>query len=230
MPADLGELQVRIAYHFREPELLVRALTHSSCAHEQGDVTAANERLEFLGDAVLDLLVSELLMERDSEADEGVLSRSRAAAVNTDALADRARALELGRWVRLGRGERLSGGPDKASILANVFEALLGAVYLDGGLEPARSLVRRELLPELAALDAAAGDAKTRLQEWLQRRGRPVPHYETVAERGPDHRKEFEVEVSVGAQVLASGVGRSKRSAEQGAAQRALAALERDDP
>ena len=114
--------------------------------------------------------------------------------------------------------------------LQEAFEALLGAVYLDGGLEPARSLVRRELLPELAALDAAAGDAKTRLQEWLQRRGRPVPHYETVAERGPDHRKEFEVEVSVGAQVLASGVGRSKRSAEQGAAQRALAALERDDP
>lgn len=185
-----------------------------------------NERLEFLGDAVLDLIVSERLMAEYPEADEGRLSRARAAIVNTKALADRARALGLDGALRLGRGELLSGGSEKASILANVFEAVLGALYLDGGLLAAGGLVEREFGAQITLSDAGLGDAKTLLQELLQRLGRRPPRYETVDERGPDHQKEFEVSVWVDDEVLGRATGPSKRSAEQGAARLALQSLE----
>ena len=227
-PSEPAELEKRLGYRFAEPRLLEQALTHQSRAHEEGDLALGNERLEFLGDAVLDLLVSELLMQRYPDADEGELSRARAAAVNTAALAERARALGLGAAVRLGRGEERSGGEDKVSILANLFEAVLGAVYLDGDLAAARGFVAREVAPGLSRDDSALGDAKTRLQEIAQKLGRGIPRYATLAERGPDHAKEFEVEVRVGDAVLGSGVGPSKRSAEQGAARRALASFEAD--
>ena len=164
-------------------------------------------------------------METQPDADEGVLSRARAAAVNTQALAARARALELGDFVLLGRGERRSGGADKPSILANVLEALLGAAYLDGGITAARALIEAEFGPTLRAGSDPLRDAKTELQERLQKLGRPVPRYTTVGERGPDHAKEFEVEVSVGSDVVARGMGSSKRTAEQEAARGALARL-----
>ena len=163
-------------------------------------------------------------MEAHPDVDEGVLSRARAAAVNASALAERARALGLGEFVRLGRGERRAGGAEKPSILADSFEAVLGAIYLDAGLAAVRVFVERELASGLSVSEDLR-DAKTRLSERVQQQGGEVPRYRTVAERGPDHAKEFEVEVSVGDQVLGRGVGSSKRSAEQGAAQRALERL-----
>lgn len=224
-PAELTELEDRIGHRFRDSALLLRALTHPSRAHEEGDLESSNERLEFLGDAVLDLLVSQLLMAEQPRADEGVLSQARAAAVNTDALATLARELGLQHFVRLGRGEQRSGGAAKASILANVFEAVLGALYLDGGLEAAGRLVERELGSRLDTSGESLRDAKTRLQEELQRRGQPAPSYATVGESGPDHGKRFEVEVSVAGTVLGRGAGPSKRRAEQEAARAALGSL-----
>ena len=223
-PPDLAAIQARLGHRFADIALLEQALTHRSLANEDGGSGLGNERLEFLGDAVLDLVVSELLMEAHSDVDEGVLSRARAAAVNASALAERARSLGLGEFVRLGRGERRAGGAEKPSILANTLEALLGALYLDAGLASVRAFVERELAPGLS-VTGDLRDAKTRLSEQLQQQGRGAPRYQTVAERGPDHAKEFEVEVSVGDEVLGCGAGSSKRSAEQGAAQQALERL-----
>lgn len=165
-------------------------------------------------------------MEAHPRADEGMLSRARAGAVNTHALADCARRLGLGAHVRLGRGEERSNGADKPSILANAFEALLGALYADGGLDAVRTLVARELGPGLVAERQPAGDAKTRLQERLQAAGASVPSYRMVAESGPDHAKRFAVEVVAGERCLGRGEGSSKRDAEQAAAREALRALE----
>ena len=153
-------------------------MTHGSRAHELSAEEGSNERLEFLGDAVLDLLVSERLMEANHEADEGALSRARAELVNTAALAGRARAMELGSWLRLGKSEEKSAGHDKESILADLFEAVLGAMYLDGGLEPVRSLVAREFGQDIC--QAVSGerplrDSKSRLQEVRTRRATPAP-------------------------------------------------------
>ena len=165
-------------------------------------------------------------MERHAQAPEGTLSRARAGIVNTAALAVYARKLGLDAALRLGRGEERSGGRRKASILANVFEGVLGAVYLDGGLEPARILVERECGEALASAGQPSADPKTQLQERLQARGEPVPGYRTMATHGPDHAKEFHVEVCVGERVLGQGQGQSKREAEQEAARRALALLD----
>jgi ribonuclease-3 len=156
------------------------------------------------------------------EAAEGLLSRARAALVNTTVLAECARSLGLGELVRLGRGEDSSGGRDKTSILADVFEAVLGALYLDGGLEVARAFLVSEFADRLLDRDVLRSDAKTRLQERVQERGDAAPYYETVAEWGPDHAREFEVVVHVAGQPLGRGVGRSKRAAEQAAARTAL--------
>ncbi len=224
--SGLEEIEGRLGYRFRDPVLLERALTHRSAAHERGGDEPGNERLEFLGDSVLDLLVSELLMERDATADEGVLSRARAEAVNTQALAERALELGLDRAVRLGRGEARSGGRGKPSILANVFEAVVAAVYQDGGLEAARALVGRTFGSLGRAGVRPERDPKTRLQELLQAQGRELPTYETLSQRGPDHASEWEVRVWVYGRILGTGVGRSKREAEQAAASEALERLE----
>ena len=225
-PRALSELKQRLGYRFEDEARLEQALTHRSRANEDGDPMRGNERLEFLGDAVLDLVVSELLMEKHAEAPEGTLSRARAGVVNTRALAACARKLGLDQDVRLGRGEERSGGRRKPSILANVFEGVLGAIYLDGGLEPARIFVERECGEALAAAGQRPADPKTQLQERLQASGGPVPGYRTTSEHGPDHAKEFRVEVSVEGRVLGQGQGNSKREAEQEAARRALASFD----
>ena len=216
---------MRLGHRFRDRALLRRALTHPSFAHEEGQPTQHYERLEFLGDAVLDLVVSEILMERSPEADEGVLSRVRAAAVNRLALAGLARALRLHDCIRLGEGERKSRGFEKPSILADVFEALLAAIYLDAGLDPVRVLIEK-LSPGLGRGEGLERDPKSRLGEALQARGEPTPRYEVTREWGPDHAKQFEVAVRIGERVAATGVGLSKREAEQAAASEALAGLD----
>jgi ribonuclease-3 len=194
--------------------------------NEEGGRGVGNERLEFLGDAVLDLAISELLMERRPEADEGQLSRARAELVNTRALARHAQHLGLDRSVRLGRGEARSAGRRKISILANVFEAVVAALYLDGGLAPVRALVEREFGARLEDPGLFEADPKTRLQERLQAEDRPTPVYTTSRTEGPDHAPEFHVEARVGDEVVGRGVGRSKREAEQQAARQALERLD----
>jgi len=214
-----------LGHRFAQPELLHQALTHSSYANEAGALALGNERLEFLGDAVLGLSVAELLMAAFPEASEGELSRARAQAVNQAALAARAQALGMDELVLLGKSERNNAGREKPSILADLFEAVLGALYLDGGFEKARAFVAREFAAELRSASAVQRDAKTRLQEVLQAAGRAQPHYVTVSETGPPHARAFRVEARVGETVYGAGAGRSKQAAEQAAALDALRAL-----
>ena len=183
-----------------------------------------NERLEFLGDAALDLVVARLLYQAHPDWDEGELTRARAALVNTHSLADGSRALQLGRYLRLGRTELKSGGADKDSILANLFEAVAGALYLDGGIAPVEVLVRR-LFAEAFAADAAPtpGDPKTRFQEWAHARFGETPRYETVRDRGVENAADrFEVAVYLRGAVYGRGRGRNKRAASYSAARQAL--------
>jgi len=215
-------LEASLGYRFVRPEHLAVALTHRST----GDGTH-NETLEFLGDAVLSLAVSDLLMRCFPTATEGDLSKRRASLVNAEELAQKARAMDLGRWLSVGKGEERSGGRAKEKILAAAYEAVLGAVYLDAGWEPARQVVESHFAPHMTREPEAPGhrDYKTRLQELTQRVQREMPAYTLVEERGPDHEKEFVVELAVGGRVLGRGVGRSKKLAEQAAAMEALAAL-----
>jgi len=201
-----------------EPGLLERALTHRSYAYENGGLPT-NERLEFLGDSVLGLVVTDALYRNHPELPEGQLAKLRAAVVNMRALAEVGRELDLGRYVRLGRGEESTGGRDKASILADTLEALLGAVYIDAGLERAAELVHLlfdPLIDEAATLGAGL-DWKTSLQELTAAGGLGVPEY-VVTETGPDHEKEFRAVVQVSGEPLGEGSGRSKKEAEQEAA------------
>jgi ribonuclease III len=216
-------LEAGLGYRFVREEHLRIALTHRSV----GD-PAHNETLEFLGDAVLALAVADLLMRAFPSAREGDLSKMRAALVNADSLAQKARAIDLGRWLTIGRGEERSGGREKAKILASAYEALLGAVYLDGGYEAARRVIEAQLAGDLLGTAALPGerDYKTRLQELTQRLYREMPVYTLVDERGPDHEKEFVVELAIGGVVRGRGGGRSKKLAEQAAAMAALAALD----
>jgi ribonuclease-3 len=227
-PAGLGAI---LGHEFVDPGLLELALTHPSCAHEV-DGSSGNERLEFLGDAVLDLVVAHLLFEAHPDWSEGHLTRTRAALVNGRSLAARARNLGLGEWVRLGRTERQGGGADKHSILANVFEALVGALYLDGGLGPATAFVRRAFGTELAeGLGPPRADPKTRFQEWCHALHRETPRYATVRDSAiEDDDERFEVEVRVGEEPRGRGVGRTKRQAEQRAAEAALRGVETGAP
>ena len=202
-------------------ELVERALTHRSFAYENGGVPT-NERLEFLGDSVLGLVVTTALYQRHPDLPEGQLAKLRASVVSTRALAGVARTIGLGDWVRLGRGEEVTGGRDKSSILADTLEALLGAVYLDRGLEVATDVVCRlfDPLMRAAAGQGAALDYKTALQELSAARSLGAPEYRT-AESGPDHAKEFTAQAVVGGDVLGTGAGRTKKEAEQCAAEQA---------
>jgi ribonuclease-3 len=217
------ELEAVLAHDFDDPELLARALRHGSYAQESGE-GPDNQRLEFLGDAVLDLVVAHLLYEAQPGWREGELTRARAALVNTGSLAERARSLGLDRHVRLGRTEQRTGGAGKESILASVFEAVLGAVYLDGGLGAARDLVRRVFADVFEAPEAAAErDPKTRFQEWAHARRRITPRYRTVSDSGlEDAEDRFGVEVDLAGEVWGRGRGRTKRAAERLAAEEAL--------
>lgn len=223
----IAGLQQRIGYRFSGTTLLREALTHRSYANERRDSDGIdNQRLEFLGDAVLGLVVGEQLYSRFAGLPEGELTRIRAETVNAGALAQAARAIGLGTALLLGKGEEKSGGRTKENILADALEAILGAIYLDGGLEAVRPVVLQLLGDRvLAAASRQVGtDYKTRLQEYFQARRRPAPEYVLVAAEGPVHDRLFTVEVRSDEECLALGTGRSKKEAEQ---QAACGALER---
>jgi ribonuclease-3 len=213
----------RLGFVFEDLHLLETALTHPSESYER-DGSRGNERLEFLGDAVLDLIIAGLLYRTHSDWSEGDLTRARATLVNSAALAAKARSLDLGEYVRLGGSERRSGGSEKDSILAALFEAVLGAMYLDGGLEPVEALVRR-IFPEAQDADGARPepDPKTRLNEWALARFGRAPSYRLVDDRGVENADDrFTVELWLDGEPWGSGTGRTKRAAEQIAAVRAL--------
>jgi ribonuclease-3 len=226
--ANLRKLQEELGYRFKDPALLVRSLTHVSYERQKSE--GHNEVLEFLGDAVLDLAISDLLMRKNPEKPEGVLSKMRAALVNATALAEKAAKLDLGSLVRIGKGEELSGGRSKPSILAGAFEAVLGAVYRDGGYQPAQQVVERYFGADVTAKRLGQHDYKTRLQEISQMLFRAPPVYQVVSETGPDHEKFFVTEITVGGNVLGKGEGRSKKQSEQAAAKKALHELQKNSP
>jgi ribonuclease III len=220
-------LEAALGHRFTRPEQLEIALTHRSFGGDGPN----NEKLEFLGDAVLALAVSDLLMARFPGAREGDLSKMRAALVNAAVLAQKARQLDLGRQLRLGKGEEKSRGHEKVSILAAAYEAVLGAVYVDAGYEPVRTVIEAQFSPDLTERVALGlRDYKTQLQEITQRLFRLTPSYQLVEESGPDHEKRFVSEIAIGGRDYGRGVGSSKKTAEQAAAMRALAALAREHP
>jgi len=221
-------LEERLGHHFRDPQLLVRALTHRSAARErQLAPDETNERLEFLGDAVIQLIVSDLLVARHGHASEGELSRWRSRLVCQASLAAAATTLGLGDELVLGAGEARSGGREKGSLLCAVYEAVVGALYLDGHMEAARRLVLQHLASPAAdpEVTASGWDTKGRLQEITQGRYHLLPRYEVVEASGPDHAPHFRVAVWLGARHLADGAAGSKKGAEQEAAARALEVL-----
>ncbi|MCS6802087.1 MAG: ribonuclease III [Chloroflexota bacterium] len=225
---ELSELVARLGTPMTRPDLLQQALVHRSVVNERPNLSAGtNERLEFLGDAVLGFLIADALYQRLPNASEGELTALRASIVRKETLAAAARKLELGRWLLLGRGEEASGGRERDQILAAAFEAVVGAVYLSDGLAHARTVVLRELGPIVEEVVATGPrkDDKSRLQELTQARWQLTPVYELLEAVGPDHAKEFLVEVRVGAQVAGRGRGRTKQAAEQMAARQALASL-----
>jgi ribonuclease-3 len=225
----LHELERRLGYRFGDLDLLDRALTHASRAHEEGSSGGGdNEPLEFLGDAVLGLVVTDLLHRRDPNGAEGPKSRRRAALVSAPSLARRAEELGLPELLRLGRGEEKTGGRSKSALWANAYEAVIAALYLDGGFEAVHRFVRDELTRDVDD-DTAAEDPKSALQELLQGQGRPLPEYHVAAEGGPSHRRRFRVECRLDDGLVTRGEGSSKKAAQQEAAERALDRLRDQD-
>ena len=226
---EFEALQQAIGYRFRDRGLLEHAMTHTSRANE--DVSGGvvdNESLEFLGDAVLGFVVADMLFREFPEYDEGQKSKTKAAVVSTTTLARQAERLDLGEHLLLGRGEEKTGGRHKQALLADGYEALIAAIYLDGGIEHARAFIVRQftpLLDDARRAGVAGQDFKSALQELLQARELPLPEYRLVAAVGPDHRKQFEIEVVVRGEPLASATGSSKKDAEQEAARAALEKL-----
>lgn len=220
---DLPALEVALGYGFRDRELLLRALTHRSFAHEEAEPCRDNEALEFLGDSILAFDVADRLYHLFPGLDEGRLSKHKHLLVRSSTLAAAARRLDLGRHVRLGRGERRAGAGNER-ILSNVLEAVIAAVYLDGGIGAAHAFIGLALADVLESLDAAhpASDAKSTLQEFAQARGLGTPEYRVIEEAGPDHEKWFRVIVLVGGDEFAEGTGGTKRAAQQVAARQAL--------
>jgi len=212
----------RLGHRFANPDLLDQALTHAS--HAAG-IGANYERLEFLGDRVLGLAVAHLLFGRFPDESEADIARRHAALVRRDALAEVARGLDLGRFLRMARGEADSGGRDNPTILADACEAVLGALYLDGGFAVAERTVRRLWAPLIAQTPLPPRDAKTTLQEWAQAQALPLPEYDLVASAGPPHEPVFDIAVHVAGQEPARGRGRSRRMAEQEAAKALLRRL-----
>jgi len=227
----LADLQQSISYTFKEPGLLERALTHKSFANEN-KVPYHNERMEFLGDAVLSLIVSEHLVRTCPDSTEGDLSRLRAAVVSEPALAVIGRTLALGAYLLLGKGEEQTGGRDKDSLLADALEALIAALYLDAGKDAAETFVLRffEDVIKSTCASRTSLDCKTTLQERCQERLKQLPEYRVVSETGPDHQKQFEVELLVKGQLYGRGTGKSKKEAEQKAAKEALQRLGSQEP
>ena len=228
VPSSTEPLQAALGHCFRDPARLEEALTHKSYVNEQKSVACRdNEQLEFLGDAVLSLVISEYLAAFLPDSTEGTLSKLKAQLVSESSLEQVARRLQLGGYLKLGRGEELSAGREKASLLADAVEAILAAVYLDGGFEASRKVTLHIFAEEVRQIgvrvhQAGAEDYKTQFQEWCQKRYDTLPHYATIRESGPDHDKRFEVEVTVRGEVVGAGSGRSKKEAEQQAARQAL--------
>jgi ribonuclease-3 len=220
-----SDLSRRLGLHFSNVSLLTRALTHRSYLNENPKAMEDNERLEFLGDAVLDFIVGAWVYHRFPEMPEGELTKMRSALVRNDQLAVFARKLELGKALRLGRGEYFSGGHARDGLLGSTFEALIGALYLDAGLEAVEAFVNPMLELERETVLTRIHDPKSQLQEWAQSQKLGAPHYKTVSMSGPDHAKQFDVEVEVGGQVVGHGHGTSKHIAEHVAAQNALTSL-----
>ena len=226
---NVGPLEERIGYHFRDLGLLEHALTHRSRAHEDASGGVVdNESLEFLGDAVLGFVIADMLFQRFPTHTEGYKSKIKASIVSTVSLAKLAANIDLGRYVLLGRGEEKTGGRGKNAILADSFEALLAAIYLDGGVDAARAFIMSCFGPlidsggDKVAEASFTDDWKSELQEWLQAAGRGLPEYQLTATEGPDHRRRFNVDVMVGGVSAGNAQGRSKKEAEQQAAKAAL--------
>lgn len=222
---DKDRLQGELGYHFQEPSLLETAVTHSSYSREQGDRMQSNERLEFLGDAFFDAIIGEELYRLFPEKEEGILSRIRATIVCEKSLAQAARKLDLGAFLVLGRGEEKTGGRNRESILADALEAVIGAIYLDGGFEAVKAVVLRlfrDVIDDTKRGKFIIRDYKTHLQERLQAKGITDIRYEMTGEEGPDHNKTFTVCLYAEGRPLAQGSGKSKKQAEQKAAQKAL--------
>jgi ribonuclease-3 len=224
--AQLAELEQALSYRFHCPELLNQALTHKSYAHEQREPVQHNERLEFLGDAVLGLVISDCCYRKFADLAEGELSKLRASLVNDGNLARIARRLQLGSYLLVGRGEELTGGRAKASLLADTFEAVLAAIYLDSSLADVSQVILQCFQEDLnTVLREGYRDYKSELQEYTQDKFGCVPTYTVVRERGPDHEKVFEVELAIRRQIHGVGAGKSKKEAEQDAARKVLTAL-----
>ena len=222
IPAANAALEVRLGYRFKQPTLLTTALTHATFVHENPQlVVDDNQRLEFLGDAVIGLVVGHLLIDHFPDGREGDLTRMRAALVSEKSLASLARHFGIGDFLRMGRGEALSSGQEKPSILADAFEALMAAIYIDGGFQSAFDVIAEAFIPLLSDV---GGDPKSRLQELAQQTSGPLPAYRVLDETGPDHEKMFTVEVRVGG-ICVTASGKSKKKAEKGAARKALAML-----
>ena len=225
MLPDLRELERRLGYEFRERHLLREALTHGSATRLRGKRRRTNERLEFLGDRVVGLAVADLLIRRYPDESEGTLTSRLSGLVREPALAETARELGLGAWLEVARSEEEAGGRDRPAILADALEALMGAVYLDGGWEAAAAIIRRSVEPRLEAMVGPPRDAKTALQEWTQSRGLGLPEYRVTRTSGPAHAPLFEIAASLGDLASATAIGGSKSAAEQAAAEELLARL-----
>jgi ribonuclease-3 len=229
LPPDLSELEALLGYRFRDPSLLVRALTHRSYVNEHEDEGLLhNESLEFLGDAVLGFLVSSRSFRRFPELQEGALSKIKAYLVSAANLLQFARRIRLGEYMRLSKGEEKTGGRTKRAILEDAYEALIGAIYLDGGIEAASALLApqvEEILDSLDVKHIVFGDFKSALQERLHNLGRPEPVYRVINEIGPDHRKTFVVQVLVHDEIVAEASGKTKKEAQQEAARIALESI-----
>lgn len=229
---ELLQFSEVIGVTFNRIELLDEALTHRSFLNEnKADKASNNERMEFLGDAVLELIVSEYLYHTYSENPEGDLTSFRAATVKTESLAEEARKLEAGKFLRMSRGEEATGGKDKDYLLANVYEAILGAIYIDQGYESCKDFVERTLLPKVSYIveNRLDIDSKTKFQEVAQRIYRLTPTYRLISAEGPDHEKQFTMAVLVGKHEMGRGVGLSKQKAEENAATEALKQLGKID-
>lgn len=223
--SDLKELQERIGYQFREERLLRQALTHSSYANEKHmKKLSDNERLEFLGDAVLEVTASEFLYRNHPTLPEGDLTKFRASLVCEPTLAFCTKEMKLGDYLYLGKGEEQTGGRERKSILSDALEAVIGAIYLDGGFEAAKRFVERFILTDIEHKKLFF-DSKTLLQEIVQAQYEEALHYELLGEEGPDHNKQFRVEARIGERAVGEGRGRTKKAAEQEAAYQALLAL-----
>lgn len=222
----MNNLEEKLGYTFQDPSLLENALTHSSCANESQGRLVSNERLEFLGDSILGMIVADHLYRNHPDLPEGELTRTRAALVCEDSLVQVARELDLGTYLRLGKGEEAGGGRQRPSIRADAVEAVLAAVYLDGGIGSVRKLIQKYILSREVAGLTKPRDYKTALQELVQRESGQVLCYRLTGESGPDHDKRFFVEVDLNGEAIGEGAGKSKKEAEQAAAKAAIQVLE----